>query len=259
MPEKNKLQEEKENFIIKDRNKEISTRFIQNQEYRIIILIDDSLMPNKERILIFDFKSPVQLLNEWKDALISISYIIKSVIQWIKVNLENKRLILELRKTSEIDKLTNVYNRLMLDKILLKQKESYDKYKEKCSVIIMDIDFFKRVNDNYGHNAGDKVLFEIATLIKNNINNNAVVGRWGGEEFLIIYKCADLSEAVNLSECLRKNIEGYSFTGVGNITASFGVSEFSGKNSIEQIIGKADKALYKSKSNGRNMVSSYID
>ncbi|MGB5823009.1 MAG: diguanylate cyclase [Proteocatella sp.] len=253
--EKNIRQEDNNIFIIKKSNDDNLSSLTENEDYTLIIQIKDDIMPNKERILIIDFNSPVQLLNEWEESFISISQLIRYAAQWIKVNMENKNLILELKKMSEMDKLTNIYNRMMLDKVLLKQKESYDRYKKRCSVIIMDIDFFKRVNDTYGHNVGDKVLYEIADLLKNNISKKDVVGRWGGEEFLIICKGADLSKAMILAESLRKAIECYSFTEVGHITASFGVSEFYDETSIEQVVERADKALYKSKRNGRNRVS----
>ncbi|MCY6369359.1 sensor domain-containing diguanylate cyclase [Clostridium ganghwense] len=252
---KNTLTEENKILIIEKSgylNLPISTG---NEDYTMIIKINDDTMPNKERLLIIDFNSSKHLLKEWRESFINISKLIESVIQWLKINLENKNLMIELKKLSETDNLTTIYNRMMLDKILLNQKKSYDLYKEKCSIIILDIDHFKRMNDTYGHNVGDKVLYEIANLLKSNIGKTDVVGRWGGEEFLIICKHTDLCKAILLAQYLRKKIEGYSFTGVGNLTASFGVSEFCDGITIEQVIDKADKALYEAKTGGRNRVN----
>ncbi|MCM1991678.1 sensor domain-containing diguanylate cyclase [Oceanirhabdus seepicola] len=251
---KNTITEEKKVFIIEKKSSLEFPISSEYEDYSMITKINDNSMPNKERLLIIDFNSSEELLQEWIEAFMNISEIIESVIQSLEINLKNKALITELKRLCETDRLTNIYNRMMLDKILINQKNNYEGHNKNCSIIIVDIDHFKKVNDTYGHNVGDKVLCEIANLLKSNIRNTDVVGRWGGEEFLIICEDTDLSNGMILSESLRKEIQCYSFTGVNKLTASFGVSEFSNGVTIEQVIGKADKALYKAKTEGRNRV-----
>ena len=125
------------------------------------------------------------------------------------------------------------------------------------SIILIDIDHFKLVNDTYGHIVGDSVLKEFASILKANVRDSDCVGRWGGEEFIIVCIETDTNGAVLVAEKLRDEIEKFNFTTVGNKTASFGVSS-SGKNIDETIIlDNADKALYKAKNSGRNQVISY--
>lgn len=253
--EENDFEKESKVFVIEKKENVNMTTQLENRVYKMIIKINDSLMPGGERLLIIEFKSQKQLIKEWKEAFASISKLIESVMQWVRLNRENKKLISELKILSETDKLTGIYNRMVLDRVLLKQKHSYERYGENCSIIIMDVDNFKKVNDNYGHNAGDKVLDEIADLLKKSTRKTDVVGRWGGEEFLIVCEHTELKNAMILAEILREKIECHSFLKVGNLTASFGVSTFSDGMTVEQLVGKADKALYKAKTGGRNRIS----
>ncbi len=117
----------------------------------------------------------------------------------------------------------------------------------------MDIDHFKLINDDFGHLIGDEVLKNVAHILKYNVNQNDIIGRWGGEEFLIICKNTSISEAEKLSYRIKDLIENYDFK-VKKITASFGISEADNNLEIKDILSNADKALYKAKENGRNQV-----
>jgi len=161
----------------------------------------------------------------------------------------------KLEILSQTDQLTKVNNRLYIDEILQKQYYRFVRNQESCSVILIDIDYFKSVNDTYGHVVGDLVLVEFAKILSSHIRASDVVGRWGGEEFLIILPHTTAQKAKELAEKLRKLIESFNFSKVATKTASFGVAEFKSGMSIEQLIDKADKALYKSKENGRNQVN----
>ncbi|KDR95490.1 diguanylate cyclase (GGDEF) domain-containing protein [Peptoclostridium litorale DSM 5388] len=253
--EKSGIERDSKVFVIEKKGETDFPALSEHEEYTMIIKIRDSLMPRGERLLVIDFKGQRQLVKEWKEAFASISGIIESVMQWIRVNRENKKLISKLKTLSETDKLTGIYNRMVLDRVLLKQTKSYERYGERCSIMIMDIDHFKRVNDTYGHNVGDKVLCEMARLLKRNTRNTDVVGRWGGEEFLIICEHTELGKAMILAETLREKTEDHSFGQAGSLTASFGVSTFCDGMTVEQVVGKADEALYKAKTEGRNRIS----
>lgn len=159
-----------------------------------------------------------------------------------------------LTELSQTDKLTNIHNRLYLDKILLQSASQGKRYKSTFSLVMIDIDFFKPVNDKFGHLAGDKLLKQFAFLIGDNIRSSDVAGRWGGEEFLIICPETNLQEALILAEKLREAVYKAIFLNIGKKTASFGVSEYRSYESVEACLMRADKALYQAKEAGRNQV-----
>jgi diguanylate cyclase (GGDEF)-like protein/PAS domain S-box-containing protein len=168
---------------------------------------------------------------------------------------ELKESEIRLKHLSQTDQLTQINNRMQLDNILQDQYYRYHRNNEKCSVILIDIDYFKIVNDEFGHIAGDMILVEFANLLKSNIRKSDYLGRWGGEEFLIILPHTDLNQASIIAEKLRVEVEKFNFSIVEHKTASFGVSTFQKGMSVEDLIGEADKALYISKEGGRNRVS----
>ncbi|TNF33302.1 MAG: diguanylate cyclase [Gammaproteobacteria bacterium] len=161
----------------------------------------------------------------------------------------------ELERISVTDKLTQVYNRVRLDEILEQQKHLFQRYQQVFSIVMIDVDFFKKINDQYGHQAGDRVLIEFASLIKNNIRVTDIIGRWGGEEFLMICPGTDMTSAYNLAEKLRRLVEQHAFSVQDGLTASFGVADYYNADmSIETLIARADKALYQAKTGDRNRV-----
>ena len=168
--------------------------------------------------------------------------------------LHNRRLKKELIKLSTTDKLTGLENRLKTDELLLKRMEDLKRYEVDTSIILLDIDFFKKVNDQYGHLAGDGVLVEFSQILTHNVRVTDSVGRWGGEEFLIICPNVDVKAATLLAEKILDKVRAHSFDGVGLITASAGVSGFSKTLSVTDVLGLADKALYQSKVSGRDRV-----
>lgn len=161
---------------------------------------------------------------------------------------------LALQELSVTDKLTQMPNRLKLDEQFNFNLQSSERYQNNFSIILLDIDHFKQVNDTFGHQAGDDVLVSLAKILKNNLRNTDMVGRWGGEEFLILCPNSNLEMSVVLASKLRKLIEDHPFDVVEKITASFGVTTFR-KNDTETImLARADEALYEAKEQGRNIV-----
>ena len=122
------------------------------------------------------------------------------------------------------------------------------------AVILLDIDHFKRVNDDYGHDVGDKVLKLISEAIHQWLRSSDVFGRWGGEEFLIIAPETDLESANQLAERLRRRLSNLQFDKVGQVTASFGVAELLPSEDRNSLVKRADNALYQVKESGRNSV-----
>jgi len=170
-----------------------------------------------------------------------------------ELHLKNKELV----KLSVTDKLTGLYNRLKLDNALQENMDKSLRYNNIFSVLIIDIDFFKRINDTFGHQIGDDVLKESATVLKDNIRRVDMLGRWGGEEFLIICPETPLSGAKNLALKINKAIKEYKFTTYSkNVTISIGCACYKPKVTLtyDEIVSNADKALYIAKENGRDRV-----
>jgi diguanylate cyclase (GGDEF)-like protein/PAS domain S-box-containing protein len=163
----------------------------------------------------------------------------------------------KLEELSVVDPLTQIYNRIKLDSVLQELYNSYKRYNNVFSLIIIDIDYFKDVNDAHGHLVGDKTLKSVVKIIKNIIREVDIFGRWGGEEFMIISQDTDCEGAYILAQKIRSVIESFEFEMVGKKTVSLGVSQIDEKTSILELIKKADDALYIAKSRGRNRVVKY--
>lgn len=161
----------------------------------------------------------------------------------------------ELEKMASIDKLTNIYNRRIIDNFLKQEIEIEKRHSNGLSVILIDIDHFKDVNDTYGHQIGDMVLSQIAKLITDNIRKSDIHGRFGGEEFIIICPQTTCKDALVLAEKIRASVENFNFDQIGTKTISLGISSFEENDTEEDLIKKADIALYQAKNSGRNKVN----
>ena len=162
-----------------------------------------------------------------------------------------------LRRLSMTDKLTGLWNRVKLDKLLISQTAAYHRHAETYCVLLLDVDHFKLVNDTHGHNAGDLVLIELASILDNTMRANDIVGRWGGEEFMVLLSKSDATKAQIAAEKIRLAVKQHDFPEIGNITVSVGICEVSEELSILKMIDRADQALYKAKENGRDQVCLY--
>jgi diguanylate cyclase (GGDEF)-like protein len=157
-----------------------------------------------------------------------------------------------LNQLAITDKLTSIYNRRYLDNILLEKIEKFNKKEQKkLSIIFIDIDDFKKINDNFGHVKGDKVLVEFSEIIKYNIRTEDIFGRWGGEEFIIISE-SSLETTVEIANKLKNVIEKHTFCKDLELTSSFGITTCKYNDTLSTIIQKADYALYQAKKNGKN-------
>jgi diguanylate cyclase (GGDEF)-like protein len=166
--------------------------------------------------------------------------------------LEEQREKLAILATT--DQLTQVSNRAKFKIILEKEIQRYQRENSIFSIIFFDIDFFKKINDTYGHNEGDNVLRDLSNLVSENIRSSDTIARWGGEEFIILCIDSNLENSILIAEKLRKIIEEYDFGLPTNVTCSFGVSEYISDESQECFIKRADNGLYKAKESGRNRV-----
>lgn len=162
----------------------------------------------------------------------------------------------KLQKLSLIDDLTQVANRRKINEVLQIEMERANRHHTKLSIVLFDIDNFKKVNDQYGHLVGDEVLKKLARLVKDTVRKTDCIGRWGGEEFFLVLPEESAESATLLCEKLRDEIEHTTFSSLQeSMTCSFGVAEYyPGMASIEQFVQNADKALYKAKETGKNRV-----
>jgi len=158
----------------------------------------------------------------------------------------------KLKALSTFDSLTQLYNRRVIDTHLSKQKELAHRNAFPLSIIICDIDHFKHINDNFGHLVGDEVIIDLAAQLLENIRKSDIVGRWGGEEFLIICPNTKAEGAEILANNLRIIIENMPSKNEHKVTMSFGIAQFKQGYSCEELLIKADAALYSAKEQGRN-------
>ncbi|WP_148216705.1 transporter substrate-binding domain-containing diguanylate cyclase [Arcobacter nitrofigilis] len=200
----------------------------------------------------------------WKISIGAILFIIL-VVYWNRKIIKTNRLLQEAKKDIEVknkeleklaitDKLTNLYNRRKLDELLQHELNRSERFNHTFGIAILDIDYFKKVNDTFGHQAGDKVLIELSNILKTHIRTTDFVGRFGGEEFVIICPESQKDGVYNLMESIRLDIENYTFKDIGKITTSFGVTLSKENDTSESLLKRADIALYEAKSLGRNRV-----
>ena len=162
--------------------------------------------------------------------------------------IQEQNLLLE--KLSTTDTLTQLANRAALDTAIERSFNS----QEAAHLLLIDIDFFKQVNDNYGHLVGDSILKQLAKILTKSTKESDIVGRWGGEEFMILIKQVDNDAIFKIAQRIRKNVEAAVFEQNIKLTISIGVNSKQDKNSIKEWIDQSDKALYRAKEEGRNRV-----
>lgn len=163
----------------------------------------------------------------------------------------------QLEKLSSTDMLTGIFNRRKIEELLNIEILRSRRHQRNLSVIMLDIDHFKHTNDTFGHHAGDVVLQQTAEVIKKALRQSDMFGRYGGEEFLIICPETNQDEAMIVAEKVRHAVDNFKFKIVEHKTISLGVAEFNDDNNLDELVKKADTALYLSKADGRNKVTLY--
>ncbi|MGF7145445.1 diguanylate cyclase (GGDEF)-like protein/PAS domain S-box-containing protein [Anaerotaenia torta] len=191
----------------------------------------------------------------------------KKIEETLKQNNENiNKLNSELVTMNNIlvnksikDSLTNLYNHQYINEVLEKQLHKAREENSSLSIMMLDIDYFKRVNDQFGHLAGDQVLVAVCELISQNVRKEDFIGRYGGEEFLVILPGLQPEQAARIAENIRRSIQAYDF-GLKDqtITISIGVAQYEGETS-NALVNKADMLLYQAKFNGRNRVEKRLE
>ncbi|HHV11158.1 MAG TPA: diguanylate cyclase [Clostridiales bacterium] len=216
------------------------------------------------RLTIIPIRSRPQLLQGHLiigEDIRTTKWLQEEVIKNKRINQEMAKLNDELRLMNEIlinksikDGLTELYNHQYMNEILEETLKDINVTENKLCVMMLDIDHFKLVNDTFGHQAGDRVLVKVAELIRKNTRTSDYIGRYGGEEFIVVLPDTELEEAAEIAEKIRSSIQGYDFLLEDNeITISIGVVQYAGEVS-HVLVNKADMLLYQAKSNGRNRV-----
>jgi diguanylate cyclase (GGDEF)-like protein len=211
-------------------------------------------------ILIFYFVITIdkaqEVLNETSSQLISLNHSLEEKVHLRTQNLEelNQNLLNKAHK----DSLTGLYNREYFFERLQEEMTRFSRYQAPCSIIFLDIDHFKKVNDTYGHIAGDTVLKELAQLLISELRTLDIIGRFGGEEFIVILPNTPIAYAHTVAEKLRQQIEQSIIIENHRITSSFGITEVGLEDDDKSLITRADKALYQAKLSGRNAVMAQL-
>jgi len=203
------------------------------------------------------FTYPV--FNEGREASHVIEYA-RDITDRKLMEEEKKQLIKKLNLLSTTDSLTGLLNRRALNDILDHEIDRASRYSSDLALIICDIDRFKQINDTYGHTAGDLTLQSISESFKNVLRKSDIIGRYGGDEFMIILPETSLNGAKNLAEKIRSSVENTEVAIPGGktirISTSIGVASCCvATENIDTIVARADAALYVSKLSGRNLVS----
>jgi len=160
----------------------------------------------------------------------------------------------KVERLAVTDTLTETYNRRKFDEIVVKEHHLANHGGAPFSLIMFDIDHFKKVNDKFGHSTGDLVLKHLSTVIRGLVRHGDLLIRWGGEEFLILLPNTQIEEAAPFAERVRTEVEREVFPGAGTITISLGVAQLREGDSTDTLLGRVDKALYQAKQEGRNRV-----
>ena len=236
--------------ISKDASIKEALDFIKSKHFRRVVVVD----ANKKLTGIISQKELISLTySKW--AMLMKDY--QSELTELNQILEGKYKEYEARAST--DSLTGLYNRQKFSELYLSSYTSMIQRQNSMSMILLDIDFFKAVNDTYGHNVGDDVLVKLSRILLNTLRNIDIICRWGGEEFIILLPTVDLDNAKALAEKLRVSIAESEIDVVGNISASFGVARVLEGETMEAAVDRADKALYLAKASGRNCVKTELD
>ena len=229
------------NNITNERHRKIFTKWIpikyeQDVNYKIVWQIVLA-------IVIF-----LALMIYWNRKITKANTLLKQAQKDIEE--KNK----ELNRLALTDNLTTLFNRRKLEELIQAEIDKGYHVDNSFCLSILDIDHFKEVNDKYGHQRGDSVLVEIASVLKDSLRITDYVGRYGGEEFIIIFPESSIEDVKLIIEGVRLKIAQYDFEGIEHKTASFGLTAFKAGDTIETVVKRADNALYEAKESGRNRV-----
>lgn len=208
-------------------------------------------------LVLFSFYAKKLLVtqNKISEELVRYKNHLEETNKSLTHEIENRKAVeKKLKHMATVDALTQIYNRRKFDELLDYEIQKSKRYGGSLSIVFCDIDNFKTINDTYGHDVGDEILKSFSLLLKENLRKSDFLARWGGEEFAILITNTSFDIVKSLVEKIKQEIESYKFDKVGNLTASFGVTNFENNDTNTNIIKRVDKALYRAKDLGRNRI-----
>ena len=224
-------------------------------------IISDTAEQERQAVLknwlSIDYQAPRDNVLFWQWLSASVLILIVLIYRYWRVRKHNRNLRhlnRHLEKLSLHDHLTGLANRYALNQRFNAETRVSNQTRQVFSLILLDIDYFKHINDCYGHAVGDRLIKEFAVLLQTLVRDSDMVGRWGGEEFLILCSQTGKRGAYQLAEQIRLRLQQHAFSVETQITASFGVSQYQDGEAITETIKRADDALYHAKENGRDQV-----
>ena len=237
------------------KNKNETQRYKKNGEF---IHVNSRYIPELKWHLIVEKseKKAIKNINEALYMNLGICVIIVVII-FVLLNILMSPYEKQLHEMATTDKLTKVYNRQAFDLVMMQTEKEAKRNKNRFSIIIFDIDFFKEINDEYGHLAGDEVLKNVTSTTETLLRKSDVFSRWGGDEFILLLKDCGIEDAYRLAEDIRNKIKKNKVVWKNthiSTTVSIGVAQYHLHEEIDKVISRADKALYISKINGRDRV-----
>ncbi len=208
-----------------------------------------------QRVAAGDFTQRVDFMGEFSEAFNSMVVALDKA----RTELDERNELLQaqaakLEELATTDVLTGTFNRRKFNELILAEIERVRRYGHPLSLLVVDIDHFKRINDTHGHEAGDEVLIVLAGLIRTGIRATDSLARWGGEEFVVLSPEVSVEEAAGLAERLRSAAGTYAYSFVGRVTASIGVAQHRAGETPDELFARADEALYRAKEGGRDRV-----
>ncbi len=203
--------------------------------------------------------APHQIMSIFQTSPVQVTLYIVTFISLIMVStgfalMAKERSDAALRKAALLDRLTGCWNRVRIEEILQQEMARMHRYGHPVTLLMLDLDNFKRINDQFGHLAGDEVLRGFGRMLRTDIRAIDVPGRWGGEEFVVVLPSSTFFDAVTLAEHIRDHLEKFSFSFNSRVTVSIGVAACRATDTVEEWMQRADMALYRAKIGGRNQV-----
>jgi len=247
----------------------VSSRLNEKDELRVAVRNDDVVLYEVFEKLVaqIDEATMQKSYNRWVSTIEQVGWFDRALVAktllavflvaaafiWRYTIL--KRYNTRLLELSTTDKLTGIYNRQKTDEKLGHEQQKVNRYRGyHCTIMMIDVDHFKNINDTFGHQEGDRVLQKLAEVMKKSLRQSDMIGRWGGEEFMVILSHTSLDEAATVAEHLRHTVNEFPFTELYPVTISIGAGEFMYGEEVHECVARVDAALYRAKESGRNSV-----
>ncbi|SFV49880.1 hypothetical protein MNB_SM-7-1471 [hydrothermal vent metagenome] len=219
--------------------------YIQTKHFKRAVIVDEKErfvgVISQSELIALTYSNWVSFMHQHQEELYEINTLLHHKTK-------------EYEKLAKTDALTGLYNRYKFSELFLHEYNLMLQKESKISLLMLDIDHFKKINDTYGHEIGDRVLVEISNTILQTLRNSDTVARWGGEEFVILLPNADIEVAKKVANNIRTAIEKREISIAKRVTVSIGVTEVKKGDTLEKALNRADSALYDAKKSGRNCV-----